>query len=256
MTQSVFLIHDALEKPFARRLAIDLSLAGATVWLDEAETGVTQDSLIGNIDREMLGDVCLAILLSPNSVKSDRVRHEVEIALNRRMDGLTINALPLLYKDCAIPTFMAGMPFADFRNSENYTRMLRWIIVRLKLDRNVKGPALPDSFAGIWQGSWTWCGRQRDADMFLSASPIFPSKMIIRYLKSGILSIVEQDLDVRISGNAAKLTGTGYRMIERGISLGWNLDTFNLSMGASGTTLEGINTDKKGAQSPMVFKRK
>lgn len=256
MAQSVFLIHDALDKPFARRLAIDLSLAGATVWFDEAETGGAQDSLIKNIDRQMLSDVCLAILLSPNSVKSDWVRHEVEIALNRRVDGLTLNALPLLYKDCAIPAFMADMLFADFRNPANYTRVLRWIIVRLKLDRNVKGPALPDGFAGIWQGAWNWCGRQRDADMFLSASPVFQSKMIIRYLKSGILTIVEQELDVQISGNAAKLTGTGYRMIERGISLGWTLDTFNLSMGASGAILEGINTDKKGGQSPIVFKRK
>ena len=92
--------------------------------------------------------------------------------------------------------------------------------------------------------------------MFLSASPNIPSKMVIRYLKSGVLTIVEQKLDVRISGNSVKLIGTGYRLIERGISMGWNLDTFNLSMGASGGTLEGINTDKRGAQSPVLFKRK
>ena len=39
MAKSVFLIHDELAKPFVRHLAIDLSLAGATVWLDEAEIG-------------------------------------------------------------------------------------------------------------------------------------------------------------------------------------------------------------------------
>ena len=35
MAQSVFLIYDVLEKPFARQLAIVLSLAGANVWLEE-----------------------------------------------------------------------------------------------------------------------------------------------------------------------------------------------------------------------------
>jgi hypothetical protein len=80
--------------------------------------------------------------------------------------------------------------------------------------------------------------------------------MIIRYMKSGILTIVEQELKVQVSGNTVKLIGTGYRMLERGISLGWNLDTFNLSLGASGMTLEGINTDKRGMQSPVIFKRK
>ncbi|MDO9112068.1 MAG: hypothetical protein Q7U40_15520, partial [Desulfatirhabdiaceae bacterium] len=67
---------------------------------------------------------------------------------------------------------------------------------------------------------------------------------------------VEQTLDVRVSGNAVKLIGTAYRLIERGISLGWNLDTFNLSLDESGKTLQGINWDKKGVQSPVLFKRK
>lgn len=79
--------------------------------------------------------------------------------------------------------------------------------------------------------------------------------MIIRYLKSGVLTIVEQELDVLFSGNGVKLLGTRYRLLERGISLGWNLDRFNLSIGESGKTLEGIFTDKKGIQSSLLFKR-
>jgi hypothetical protein len=80
--------------------------------------------------------------------------------------------------------------------------------------------------------------------------------MIVQYQKSGVLTIVEQALDVQISGNAVILTGTGYRLLERGISLGWNLDTFNLTLDESGKKLEGINTDKKGEQFPILFIRK
>jgi len=256
MAQSVFLVHDILEKPFARQLATDLSLAGATVWLDEAETGGIQDFLIGKIDKEIRGDVYLAVILSPNSVGSDWVLREIEIAQNQRVAGLLIKVLPLLYKDCIIPAFMADNICADFRNPADYTNMLSKVIDRLEFGRDGKGSVLPATLAGTWKGSWIWCGRQRDADMFLSTSPVIPSKMIIRYMKSGILTIVEQELKVRVSGNSVKLIGTGYRLLERGISLGWNLDTFNLSLGASGITLEGINTDKRGMQSPVIFKRK
>jgi len=256
MAQSVFLIHDVLDKPFARRLAIALSLAGATVWLDEAETGQIRDTLTGNIGKEILGDIYLAVILSPNSVGSDCVQREIEAALNRGAAGLTILVLPLLYKDCAVPAFMADKICADFRDPANYPGMLRRVCDRLKIGRAGKASVLPASMAGIWQGEWVWCGRQRNAHMYLSASPVIPSKIVIQYLKSGVLTIVEQTLDVQVSGNAVKLIGTGYRLLERGISLGWKLDTFNLSLGASGKTLEGINTDKKGMQSPLLFKRK
>jgi hypothetical protein len=257
MAQSVFLVHDVIEKPFARQLAIDLSLAGATVFLDEAEIGATQDSLIRYIVKAVLGDVCLAIILSPNSVGSDWVQYEVESFMNQQqLSGLTIKVMPLLYKDCAMPAFMADNICADFRNPANYTSMLSKVIERIELSRDGKGTGVPASLAGMWQGSWIWCGRNRDADMVISASSVIPSRMVIRYIKSGILAIVEQELDVRISGNAVKLIGTNYRLIEHGISLGWNLDTFNLSLGASGTTLEGINTDKRGTQSPVLFIRK
>ena len=256
MAPSVFLIHDVLDKPFARRLAITLSLAGASVWLDEAETGHIRDTLIGNIYKEILGDIYLAVILSPNSVESNSVQHDVEIVQNQGVTGLTITVLPLLYKDCAIPAFMADKIFADFRDPANYSNMLRRIFDRLKLGRVGKESALPASIAGMWQGSWIWCGRQRNAHIYLSASPAFPSKMIIQYRKSGILTIVEQTLDVQISGNAVILTGTGYRLLERGISLGWKLDMFNLTLDESDKTLEGISIDKKGVQSPLLFKRK
>ena len=256
MTKSVFLIHDVLDKPFARRLAVPLSLAGAAVWIDAAETGQIRNTLIGNIDKEILGDIYLAVILSPNSVGSNCVQREIEIALNREVAGLTITVLPLLYKDCAIPAFMADKICADFRDPANYPNMLHRVLNRLKLGRAGKESVLPANIAGIWQGSWIWCGRQRNAHMYLSASPVVPSKIIIQYLKSGILTIVEQTLEVQVSGSAVKLIRTGYRLIEHGISLGWNLDTFNLSLDASGKTLEGINMDKKGMQSPLQFKRK
>jgi hypothetical protein len=256
MAPSVFLIHDLIDKPFARQLAIDISLAGATVMLDDAQIGGDHDSLIRYKVKTAIGDVCLAVILSPTSVRSDWVQHEVGLLLNQQMVGLNIKVMPLLFKDCAIPALMAEKIYTDFRDPAAYPIMLRRVFDRLNLGRSDKDFVLPDSIDGIWQGSWIWCGRKRKADMYLSSSPIVQSKMIVQYLKSSILTIVEQALDVRISGNAVKLIGTDYRLIERGISLGWNLDTFNLSLDESGKKLEGINTDKKGEQFHILFKRK
>ncbi|MFH0994485.1 MAG: toll/interleukin-1 receptor domain-containing protein [Pseudomonadota bacterium] len=255
MVKSVFLIHDVIVKPFARQLAIDLSLAGATVWLDEAEIGAV-DSLIRKIDEEKLVDVYLALLLTPDSVNSDWVQQEVETALNQEIAGIRIKFLPLLYSDCEIPASMANKLCADFRNSANYSSMLRRVINRLDLGGNGDGTLMPAHLAGIWQGSWTWCGRLRDADMSLSIFPMLPSKMVIRYLKSGILTIVEQVLDVHVSGKSVKLVGRSYRLLERGIALGWNPDTLNLTIDETGTMLKGTKMDKRGTLSPVLFKRK
>lgn len=256
MGRSVFLIHDVHEKPIARQLAIDLSVAGAAVWLDEGEIGEAQDSLIRMIEKVAPGEVHLLVILSPDSAGSDWIRHEAELLMNRQAAGPALKLMPLLYRDCDMPAFMADMWHADLRNPADYPVMLQRIIDRLELAGNGRTPALPAALSGTWQGAWTWCGRQRDADLFLSASPSLPSRMVIRYLKSGILSIVWQELDVQISGNAVNLIGTAYRMIERGISTGWNLDTFKLTVNESGSALEGVNTDKRGLQAPVVFVRK
>jgi hypothetical protein len=255
MAKSVFLIHDVLVKPFARQLAMDLSLAGATVWLDEAEIGAV-DSLTRKIDDEKLVDVYLAIILTADSVNSDWVQRELDIAMNQEIAGIRIKLLPLLYSDCTIPEFMENKLCADFRKSVNYSGMLRRVINRLDLGGNGEGTVIPARLAGMWQGEWSWCGRPRNADMFLSSFPKLPSKMVIRYLKSGILTIVEQTLEVRVSGDSVKLIGRSYRLLERGIALGWNPDTLNLTIDEAGTTLKGTKMDKRGTLSPVLFKRK
>jgi hypothetical protein len=255
MAQTVFLIHDIKDKPFARQMASELSLAGATVWLDEAEIGDTQNSLINDVLKDIFGHVYLAVILSPNSAGSDWLRSKVEFLLKQQVPGFTITVLPLVIKNCTVPLFLADKRFADFRNPSGFTTMLRKVIKFLGLESAGAGPLLPSDITGMWQGSWVWGGRKRDANLFLSSWPTIPSRMIIRYLKSGVLTIVEQEFDVLSSGNVVKLIGTSYRLLERGISLGWILDRFNLSIGESCKTLEGIITDKKGIQSSLLFMR-
>lgn len=256
MAQTVFLIHDVKDKPFARQLAVSLSLAGATVWLDEGEIGDTQNSLVEDVFKSVADHVYLAVIMSPHSSGSDSLKHKLAFLLKQQTSGFTITVLPMLIKDCVIPAFMAGKRMADFRNPDGFSIMLKKVIAFLGLEQGENGPLLPPEFSGIWQGDWVWCGRQRHAEMNLSAWPQVPSRMIIRYQKSGVLSLVEQELDVEQAGNGVKVIGTRYRLIERGISSGWILDSFSLAMGTSKSTLEGVFKDKKGIQSPLLFEKK
>ncbi|WP_397533736.1 toll/interleukin-1 receptor domain-containing protein [Roseateles sp.] len=81
---SVFLSHSHADKPFARKLAADLRLAGHAVWIDEAEINIG-DSLVLKI-REGLDQVdFVAAIISSHSVNSEWVTRELDIASNREM---------------------------------------------------------------------------------------------------------------------------------------------------------------------------
>lgn len=90
MSQTVFLIHDVKDKPFARQMAIALSLAGATVWLDEAELGDASNALIKDVFKAVLDHVYLAVILSPNSAGSESLRRQVAFLLKQQVPGFAI----------------------------------------------------------------------------------------------------------------------------------------------------------------------
>jgi hypothetical protein len=92
---SIFLSHSHKDKPFARKIAQQLSAHGMRVWLDEAEL-LVGDSLITKIEIAIKDCSYLGVILSPNSVNSDWVRKEVSIALTEEIQGKRVKVLPLL----------------------------------------------------------------------------------------------------------------------------------------------------------------
>lgn len=116
---SIFLSHSHVDKDFARQLARDLQASGVTVWIDEGALGIG-DSLVTNIGRAIDAAEYLGVLLSANSVTSEWVSREVEIALNSEIDGRKIKVLPLLLDNCQLPAFLRGKVLADFRDPARY----------------------------------------------------------------------------------------------------------------------------------------
>jgi len=75
-----------------------------------------------------------SVILSPESVKSEWVRREVEIALNQEIKGKRVKVLPILFRKCDIPSFLLGKLYADFTDPSNYFQALRIILMRLGIE--------------------------------------------------------------------------------------------------------------------------
>jgi hypothetical protein len=140
----IFLCHNNADKDFARQLAADLAWFGVTVWIDEAEIKIG-DSLIQKIEQGINSMGYLGVILSPESVASEWVQREVEIAMNQEIQGRRVKVLPLLYKYCSIPGFILGKRYADFTSDDRYYESLELVLEVLgkqpeKVDVDVKWP--------------------------------------------------------------------------------------------------------------------
>jgi hypothetical protein len=127
---SIFLCHNHRDKPFARRLAHDLSAHGIRVWLDEAEIKVGE-SLLLKVQSGMLETEYIGAILSPNSIGSAWVTQELLMAMNLEITTRTPRVLPIYYQDCDLPLFLAHKRYADFRDPHRYKRALTEILQTL-----------------------------------------------------------------------------------------------------------------------------
>ena len=114
----VFLCHSSADKPFVRELADSLAQQTLSVWIDEKEI------LVGDPIREKIEDGLrdsdyLAIVLSPDAVNSAWVQKELDSKLIEEIESKRVTVLPILHRDCAIPPFLKGKHYADFRSDKD-----------------------------------------------------------------------------------------------------------------------------------------
>ncbi|RCW51597.1 toll/interleukin-1 receptor domain-containing protein [Halanaerobium sp. ST460_2HS_T2] len=129
--KSIFLCHSSEDKDFARKIAEDLIKRGAKVWIDEAEINIG-DSLIKKIQEGIHNSDYLGALLSKNSIQSEWVQRELEIALNEEIEKNNVKVLPLMIEECEIPGFLSSKVYADFTESGSYNEEFNKLINKLK----------------------------------------------------------------------------------------------------------------------------
>lgn len=115
---SIFLSHTSVDKPFVEKLAKDLTRLGVKVWFDKWEIKVGE-SLTWKIEAGIRENEYLGVVLTPQSLESEWVKHELSAGLIKQLTSKKVVLLPILYRNCDIPLFIQDRKYADFRDDYN-----------------------------------------------------------------------------------------------------------------------------------------
>lgn len=121
--KSIFLSHSSKDKFFVRTLADHLRGYGIKVWIDEAEINIG-DSLTEKIGRAIEGTDYMGAVLSHNSINSEWVQRELQIALQKEIKGKKVVVLPILIETVELPPFLKDKMYADFTNPDQFENEL------------------------------------------------------------------------------------------------------------------------------------
>ena len=122
-SKSVFMSHSSKDKFFVRTLAEHLRSYGIKVWLDEAEINIG-DSLTEKIGKAIENMDYVGVVLSHNSINSEWVQRELQIALQKEIKGKKVVVLPILIETVEIPPFLKDKLYADFTRPEKFENEL------------------------------------------------------------------------------------------------------------------------------------
>jgi len=114
---SIFLCHSSKDHAFVNWLKKELGKKYIFSWVDEGEIKVG-DSLIWKIEEGIVKTKYFGAILSNNSINSNWVKKELEMAITREITSGEIFVLPILIEDVELPLFIKGKKFADFRKSD------------------------------------------------------------------------------------------------------------------------------------------
>jgi TIR domain len=159
----LFLSHSSIDKPIAKRMAMELQQHGLEVWLDEWEVRLG-DSLIEKIEKGIATSGYLIAILSNNSISSPWVQKELNVAIAREIVERKVFVLPIKIDDCVVPSFLADKLYADA--SSDWDRAIQLICERIlpsRSDWDYKTDKETDSIVS----------HNRSTDMVTSNVPLF-----------------------------------------------------------------------------------
>lgn len=124
---NVFISHNYKDKPMARKIAKELNKYGIKPWIDESEIKLG-DSLIEKIRDGLDHMDFLIALVSDNSVQSEWVKKELDIAMNSEIEGKRVITIPILAGKCELPGFLKGKLYADMSTPRKYNENISALI--------------------------------------------------------------------------------------------------------------------------------
>jgi hypothetical protein len=106
----IFLSHNRADKQLAERLAAQLRLVGADVWLDawEIKPG---DSIPGVVNDALAVVDTVLVLWSASAAESRWVEAELAVALQRRLDDGDLRIIPVRLDDTPLPPLLRPLKY-------------------------------------------------------------------------------------------------------------------------------------------------
>ena len=110
-----FLSYQSSDETFVKALASCLRANGVEVFLDKWDI-TPGDSIPSGIEEALARCQLFLYVLSPASVESKWVQAEYHAFLYRKMNEHELRIIPVLWRDCTAPPFVAPLRRVDFRN--------------------------------------------------------------------------------------------------------------------------------------------
>jgi hypothetical protein len=140
--KNIFISYSHKDKSFVDMLTKDFDTYKITYWLDEKELQIG-DMLLRNLREGIDKSQFLLIILSKNSISSEWVQRELDLALNEEISKGVIKVLPaVIDKEIDLPSFLVGKIYADF--SKDYRDGLKGILNKLGISPNINRPVVMD----------------------------------------------------------------------------------------------------------------
>lgn len=124
----VFLSYENSDKDFAVALSSELKRRGVTVWLDQQNL-LPGDNWALEIGKALAQSQAMVVLISPESMRSEQVRREIEYALGE--PNFERKLFPIEVRPTAeIPWILRK--FKMFKGSQSAAKISEFIADRLK----------------------------------------------------------------------------------------------------------------------------
>ena len=126
----VFLSYSNTDREFVTRLAHDLSKAGLNVWLDQWSL-TPGETLAEAINEALKASHVQVVVMSPDYFQSEWTRQEWHYALGREVEIGSVKLIPIMYRDCLVPSMLQSKVWLDFRDPNRYQDSLARLVPSL-----------------------------------------------------------------------------------------------------------------------------
>jgi hypothetical protein len=96
------------------------------------------DDIVQEIERGLDTATKFVIVLSPESIERPWVRKELSSAFHQAIDGPGKLIVPLMYRPCKPPPFLAANRSVDFTDAKRYPEVVSDLIRRLRGRRRAR----------------------------------------------------------------------------------------------------------------------